>query len=106
MLISETTPLRPRLFEVDLVPRKYNLPFNGRNHDVRLMITAYGDLAIRSSDCSMILIESRDEAAASKYFGKVAQRVTGLFHQDRNLRDNIQVNENTFFRVIPPLPPS
>jgi hypothetical protein len=80
----------PRLFEADLIPKTYTLPFNGNQYKARLQITAYGHPLYRSVDCSMILIE-KGETSASKHFGKITEKCPELRHGNRNLRDNIQV---------------
>jgi hypothetical protein len=83
--------IRPRLYPAALTFKRYNLPFKGKNYDARMQISGYGDFVIRATDASMMLIEANDDAAASKYFGKVAKGVPELHHEDRNLTDNIKV---------------
>ncbi len=89
--LDNTPCLPPRLFEADLTMKNYKLPFNGKEYDARLQITAYGEVLFRASDCAMALIDAEDQQAATKYYGGVAKKVAALHHQDRNLLENIQV---------------
>ena len=95
--VDQEDAIRPRLYPADLTFKRYKLPFNGKSYDTRMQISAYGDFAIRATDACMMLIEADDEAAAAKYFGKVAKGVPELHHEDRNLTDNIKVFEKNLF---------
>jgi hypothetical protein len=82
---------RPRLFEADLTAQKYNINFNKNIYEARVQITAYGDIAFRASDCAMTLIETYDEATASKHFCDVSVKHPALRHEQRKLQDHIEV---------------
>jgi hypothetical protein len=89
--MQSSVDTHPRLFEADLTPVKYTLPFNENQYKARLQITAFGDPLFRSVDCSMALI-NRDEVAASKHFGKITEKCAELRHENRNLQDYIKVS--------------
>ncbi len=87
---------RPRLYSANLTYLKFNLSFNGKNCNSRMVITAFGDSLYRAVDVVNLSTEN-EVKKPSQTFAYLAKRYPLLLHKDRMLLDYIQVKSLKWF---------
>ena len=81
---------RPRLFEADLTPVEYTVPFNGNDYIIHLQITAFGEVVSQATDF-VSLLTKHPSIPAGEHFRKLVARCPDLDHKNQKLRDYVQV---------------
>ena len=88
--LPPATHQRPRLFRPYISTETHRVPFKGKDYDLSLQVTAYGDVLVRATDW-VSLFTGHEQGAAIDHFGKIARRNPELHHGDRKLQDHLQV---------------
>lgn len=80
-----------RLFESDLTPNVASVLFEGKEHMLRIQITAFGDVTSQMTDYVSLLTGHDTPSAASDHYRKILAQCPILQHCNLQLRDHIQV---------------
>ena len=81
----------PRLFESDLTPKTATIALNGKEHDIRVQITAFGDLTSQGTDYVAAITGNTAPKACADAIRRIADIYPDLHHGNKQLRDHIQV---------------
>jgi hypothetical protein len=93
----------PRLFESDLTPNMASVVFNANPYQMNMQMTAYGDFTFQAVD--LVTLATEDLITKKMdHFMKVVKRCRELEHNNKNLRDHIQVFLH-FDPISAPYPP-
>ncbi len=82
---------QPRLFESNLTPHVTSVIFDGNPYQMNMQITAYGDIAVRATDWTGLLISKTAYNPAIFQYRKIVGRRPELEPNEKQLKDHIQV---------------
>ena len=82
--------LPPRLFHADLTEEKHKIPFNGKEYNARLQITAYGVPFIKVSDLVSLATGHEGAGPCGDHFRKVVKNNAQLENCEKQLQNHIQ----------------
>jgi hypothetical protein len=84
-----------RLFESDLTPKKATIALSGKQHELRVQITAFGDLTSQATDYVATITGNTSTTSCAEHFRRIAALYPDLQHGHKQLRDHIQVRDGS-----------